>query len=391
MTILAYTTDKEVDTTSCLDALLVTLALGSQILGITVQDVYILLLDINVRDYIDFLILGNSYSMDVTWHLRQIAAADDVLMNVHVLNKGGCHLIYHYENRTGNPAELGINFWENNKSMGTLYNLEQVFEKFDWDYVAIQASSTTQGLDNTSEENYQKNWAVSVPLAQYIHEKEPDARLVIHSTWSMESGYNFVTDANTRDSIMANMKTLNERCASEINSTLGLEGDNQVLIISSTDAVGAARNYTPDQDITINGRTCLAGEKLFDTTYYKTGHIFSSKEVNVGDGTMLLSDADKEAGKISLHRDGFHMSAVGRYLIALNAYATITGNKVSGNTFDSFDATRADGTIRLDSSPGGYHVTETDKGELSGTVYQTYDILSPEIRSVCQEIVDSLR
>ena len=346
--------------------------------------------EIYVRDYINFLILGNSYSMDVTWHLRQVAAADDVLMNVHVLNKGGCHLRYHYDNRQGNPAELGINFWENNKSLGTLYNLEQVLEKFDWDYVAIQASSTTKGLDDTSEANYQENWAVAVPFAQYIHENEPDARIVIHSTWAMESGYNFVADSNERDTIMSNMKYLNERCASEINSTLGLEGDNQVLIISSTDAVGAARNYIPDEDITINGRTCHAGTKLFDTTYYKTGHIFSSKEVNVGDGTMLLSDADRNAGKISLHRDGFHMSAVGRYLIALNAYATITGNKVSGNTFDSYDATRADGTIRLDSSPGGYHVTETDKGELSGTVYQTYDILTPEVRSVCQKIVDGI-
>ena len=347
-------------------------------------------LDIDVRDYIDFLILGNSYSMDVTWHLRQIAAADDVLMNIHVLNKGGSPLNYHYDNRQGNPTELGINFWDNNKSLGTLYNLEQVLEKFDWDYVAIQASSTSQGLDDLSEENYQENWAVAVPFAQYIHEKEPDARLVIHSTWSMEAGYNFVDDAAERDTILSNMQTLNERCASEINSALGLSGDDEVLIIYSSKAVDAARNFAPSEDITLNGRTCAAGTKLFDTTYYKPGHIFSSKEVNVGDGSMLLSDEDREAGKISLHRDGFHMSALGRYLIALNAYATITGNTVTGNTFDSYDGTRSDGTIRLDSSPGGYHVTETDKGELTGTVFQTYDILTPEVRAVCQQIVDSI-
>ena len=345
---------------------------------------------VNVRDYIDFLILGNSYSMDVTWHLREIAAADDVLMNVHVLNKGGCHLRYHYDNRQGNPVELGINFWENDVSLGTLYNLEQVLEKFDWDYVVIQGNSTSEGLDDTSEANYQENWAVAVPFAQYIHEMEPDARLVIHSTWSMEAGYNFVDDAAERDTILANMQSLNERCASEINSTLGLSGDDEVLIIYSSSVLDAARKFTSTEDITINGRTCAAGTKLFDTTYYKPGHIFSSKEVNVGDGSMLLSDEDRNAGKISLHRDGFHMSAVGRYLIALNAYATITGNTVIGNTFDSFDATRADGTIRLDSSPGGYHVTETDKGELTGTVFQTYDILTPEVRSVCQQIVDSI-
>ena len=351
-------------------------------------------LEIGVRDYINFLILGNSYSMDVTWHLRQIAAADDVLMNVCVLNKGGCHLRYHYDNREGDPAELGINFWKNNKVLGTVYNLEQTLEKFDWDYVAIQASSTSKGLDDVSEENYQENWAVAVPFAQYIHEMEPDARLVIHSTWSMENGYNFVDSVETRDTIMANVRALNNRCADEINSTLGLEGDNQVLIIYSTDIINAARNYVPEQDVTINGRTCAAGTKMFDTTYYKNGHVFTFTEANVrdvvvGDGTMLLGDEDRESGKISLHRDGFHMSALGRYLIALNAYATITGNKVTGNTFDSFDETRADGKIRLDSSPGGLHITETDTNK-SSTVYQIYDVLSPEVRRICQDLVDNI-
>ena len=350
-------------------------------------------LEIDVRDYINFLILGNSYSMDVTWHLRQIAAADDVLMNISVLNKGGSPVSYHYENREVPVSQSEINFWYNNKTLGKS-NLKIALEEYDWDYVAIQNSSTTKGIDDTSDENYETYWAVMADLAEYIHDREPDARIAIHSTWSMETGYNFVDSDETRNQIMANFRTISSRVVNDINTRLGLAGDDEVLVISSTDILDAARSYAPEQDVTINGRTCAVGTKLFDTTYYKDGHVFTFTEANVrdvavGDGTMLLSDEDSAAGKISLHRDGFHMSALGRYLIALNAYATLTGNKVTGNTFDSADATRADGTIRLDSSPGGLHVTETDTN-ISQTVFQIYDILTPEVRSICQQLVDGL-
>ncbi len=337
--------------------------------------------ELNYKEIIDILFLGNSYSMDVSWYLGNIAKADGTAMNISVLNKGGCHLRYHYDNREGNPSELGINFWYNNTVFGTVHNLKSALEAYDWDYVVMQASSTSEGFDNTSEANYQENWAVAVPFAQYIHEHEPNARITIHVTWSMENGYNFVNSAEERDTILQNMIALNERCAREINETLGLEGDDKVFMIYSAGIVDYARHYELAEDVTIAGRTAKAGTNIFDTAYYKTGHIFSDRYINVGDGSMLLNDEDKAEGKISLHRDGFHMSCLGRYLIALNAYSTLTGNTVTGNTFDET-------AIELDSSPGGYHVTETDKGELAGTCYQTYDALTDEARALCQMLVD---
>lgn len=338
-------------------------------------------LEIDYINSIDILFLGNSYSMDVSWYLGSIAEADDVSMNVYVLNKGGCSLSYHYDNRLGSASELGINFWKNDVSLGTLYNLDTALDKFDFDYVVIQNSSTSEGIDNTSESNYQDKWAVAVPFAQYIHENEPDARIAFHSTWSMESGYNFVGDVNERNQINDNMLANALRASKEINEALGFEGDDKVLVIDSTSMIYYARHYELPETATFNGREAKQGTKIFDTTYYKQGHIFDSKEIAVGDGTMLLNDADKAAGKISLHRDGFHMSALSRYLIALNAYKTLTGNDVTGNTFSP-------ASIRLDCSPGGYHVTETDKGALTGTCYQTYDALTPEVIALCQTLVD---
>ncbi len=333
------------------------------------------------RTYIDILFLGNSYSMDVSWHLGNIAAADDVLMNISVLNKGGCNLAYHYNNREGDQKELGINFWRNDVSLGTIHNLKSALEAYDWNYVIIQNSSTSEGIDGTSEENYQNNWAVAVPFAEYIHELEPETRILMHSTWSMETGYkDYVSTDEERDQILANMQTNSDRCISEINEALGLEGDDAAFCIYSSGIIDYARHYALDEDITINERTCTAGTSIFDTTYYLDGHVFDTKNIDVGDGSMLLSDEDNAAGKISLHRDGFHMSALGRYLIALNAYATLTGNTVTGNSFETCE-------LNLDSSPGGYHVTETDN-PLSGTAYQLYDALTAEAIALCQELVD---
>ena len=48
--ILAYAADKEVDASSSLDTSLITSALSLQILGIAVEDVYILRLDVNMRE-----------------------------------------------------------------------------------------------------------------------------------------------------------------------------------------------------------------------------------------------------------------------------------------------------------------------------------------------------
>ena len=162
-----------------------------------------------------------------------------------------------------------------------------------------------------------------VDISEYIHEREPEAELMIHETWSFESGYGIFTNETVRDEIGADISGLYDSCAIECAAAIGQA--EPLRFISSMDAFGAARNYTNTESVDV-----------FNTTYHQAGHVFNAEDratVDVGNGSGMLSPEDLAAGKTSLHRDGYHSSAAGRYLIALNAYRTLSGRTVSGNTF----------------------------------------------------------
>lgn len=319
----------------------------------------------------EVLVIGNSFSMDVTCFLHDIAAADGKEMNVWVLNKGGSAVAYHYDNRETSAREIML--WKNNQSVGYT-NLKTTLERYDWDIIALQNWGNSKAFYTYDESNYKTNWGKMADLAEYVHEKEPKAKLMIHETWSFESGYSFVTDEATRDEITNGTHELYARCARDCAQRIGEE--NPLEMISSLNAFEAARHYTDEN-----------GVEIFNTSYYKDGHVFANVEnkatVPVGDGSVLLSPAEADAGKISLHRDGFHASAAARYLIALNAYTTLTDRTVSGNSFRP-------GAIALDSSASYTNeVTDLDNAK-SGVIYEKYDPLAENTVTALQAISDGI-
>ncbi|MBQ8525975.1 MAG: DUF4886 domain-containing protein [Clostridia bacterium] len=327
----------------------------------------------HTRSY-NLLMLGNSFSMDVTCYMEEIAAAMGKKLNIGVLNKGGSAIAYHYTNREMSLASSDIMFWLNDKTQG-YSNLKTVLESYDWDYVVFQNWGSSKAFYTYSDSNYASNWSKMVDLAKYVHELEPNAKQMIHETWSFEAGYNDFKDVATRDAIGADIRALYTRCAEECAAAIGQS--EPLEKISSLDAFEAARLYTDEN-----------GVQKFETTYYKDGHLFSGYEnratVPVGDGSVLLNEEDAAAGKISLHRDGFHASQVGRYLIALNAVRYLTGKSVTGNTFRP-------GEIALDSSAyyGGNEVTDLDNAS-SGVIYQKYDPVADDVAEILQSIVDGM-
>ncbi len=320
---------------------------------------------------LELLVIGNSFSMDVTCYLHDIAAADGKDMNVWVLNKGGSAVGYHYDNRETSVREIML--WKNNQSVGYT-NLKTTLERYDWDIIVMQNWGNSKSFYTYTDSTYSENWSKMADLAAYIHENEPKAKLMIHETWSFESGYSFVTDEATRDEITEGIHTLYAKCAEDCAARIG--ADKPLEMISSLDAFEAARHHTNDD-----------GVEIFNTSYYKDGHTFTGVKnratVAVGDGSMMLSPEEAAAGKIGLHRDGFHASAAARYLIALNAYTTLTGKPVSGNTFRP-------GTIALDSS-ASYTNEQTDLDNAqSGVIYEKYDPLKEDVVTTLQSISDSI-
>ena len=318
------------------------------------------------RNY-NLLMIGNSFSMDVTCYMEEIAAAQGKSFNIHVLNKGGQAVNYHYAQREGDHAAEKINHFKNDVHVGTS-NLKTLFETYDYDYVVIQNWGSSASFYANTDTNYNANWANAVKLAEYINEKEPGAEIMLHETWAFETGYNGWTQADA-DSI----RSVYDRVASEAAAAIGQA--TPLRKISSLSAFNAAKAYEDGA--------------LFETTYYKDGHLFSGSDnkatVPVGDGSQLLSPEDAAAGKVSLHRDGFHASQAGRYLIALNAVQFLTGKSVYGNTYRP-------GTISLDSSAyyGGNEVTDLDNAS-SGVIYQKYDPLTENVVAAIQTIVEGMR
>ena len=328
----------------------------------------------HTRSY-NLLMLGNSFSMDVTCYMEEIAASMGKELNIGVLNKGGSAVSYHYTNREMPLGSSDIMFWLNDKTQG-YSNLKTVLEKYDWDYVVFQNWGSSKSFYTNSDDNYKKNWYPMVNLAKYVKELEPNATQMIHETWSFESGYNDFKDIATRDAIGADIRALYSRCAEECADAIGQS--EPLAKISSLDAFEAARRYTDAN-----------GVAKFETTYFVDGHKFIDYEnrakVPVGDGTMLLNAADAAAGKVSLHRDGFHASQAARYLIALNAVQFLTGKSILGNTYRP-------GEISLDSSAyyGGDEVTDLDNAK-SGVIYQIYDPLTEDVVAMLQSIVADLK
>ena len=93
------------------------------------------------------------------------------------------------------------------------------------------------------------------------------------------------------------------------------------------------------------GSKRLTEELKFETSeqmYKKLADAYAKAAKAIGaDGIIKNGEAMINAAKLGLglHRDTYHASlGVGRYLLALNWYKTLTGNDITNNSFVPFDA-----------------------------------------------------
>ena len=186
----------------------------------------------------EVLVIGNSFSMDVTCFLKDIASANEKDMNVWVLNKGGSAVSYHYDNRETGAREIML--WKNNQTV-EYTNLKNTLERYDWDVIVLQNWGNSMDFYTYNDNNYSINWSKMADLAEYIRELEPKAKLMIHETWSFESGYTFTANEETRDEITDGIHKLYARCAEDCASRIGEE--KPLDMISSLNAFEAARHY----------------------------------------------------------------------------------------------------------------------------------------------------
>lgn len=126
---------------------------------------------------IKILSIGNSFSQDAQHYLHRISVAAEMPIKSVNLYIGGCNLRMHYFNMLEN--EKAYRFEYNGENTGILVTIKEALMSDSWDYVTLQQSSLLSGHWDSYEPYLSE-------LAAYVRKYAPQAKLLIHQTWSYD-------------------------------------------------------------------------------------------------------------------------------------------------------------------------------------------------------------
>ena len=119
---------------------------------------------------LNVLAIGNSFSVDATRYLHQVAEAagvDTKIVNLHI---GGCPLERHWRNIES--GERAYNYQLNGVITERSASIAEVLEEETWDYIITQQVSHDSG------------WLISYEpflglILNYLKEKAPNAKILM--------------------------------------------------------------------------------------------------------------------------------------------------------------------------------------------------------------------
>ena len=217
------------------------------------------------------LSIGNSFSQDAQRYLHAVAKNDGIHIKCVNLYIGACSLRTHYLNMLDNNAYYDFEF--NGEKTGIKVSIAEALASDGWDYITLQQVSS-QSFNIETFSPYIEE------LAKLALKYCPKAKLLIHETWSYETG-------------------------SEKIKSLGFQTDSEMFA-------------------------------AIKSSYEKATKLINADGI-IPSGEVLLKA--RELGITNIHRDTYHASlGIGRYILALTWYKALTGNDISANAFDGFDA-----------------------------------------------------
>ncbi len=231
------------------------------------------------------LAIGNSYSEDATRYLYQVARSQGKNFKVINLYIGGCPLSHHYINMLDDRKAYALMVNGYNSGFGVSIREALATESYSdgWDFVTLQQVSS-KSVDYKTFQPYLNE------LSAYVKKYMPNAKQLIHETWSYAQGSD-----NLRN--------------------LGYDDQKEMY---------------------------LDAKKVYKKAYEKIN----------ADGILPSGQAAQNLlsnGIEKIHRDPIHMSlGLGRLTCALAWYSYITGEKVESlNGFNDFDEPISDEEIRI--------------------------------------------
>jgi len=312
------------------------------------------------------MIIGNSFSVDSTRYVHEIAKSMGYDINVHLIqvdgtvskeaydvlyddvkNGGGAYWGYNYN--AGDPeiakpfdfeSRTRYDWVKHNGSVkptayaGWKWKITDVTSAYDIDLIVLQNfwadGFGLQGYSEADDPNRSfedTHCSYYVEMAKLLKEIEPNAEIMINSVWANEMGYNiypafgskaskfgFSTDAFGKQSYFYDtMEKYNGQAAIDVGNAVN--GGTPIGQFPVGYAVQIARNWQNE-----------SGDYHFRTT----SRSFQFED----DGLPLqMHESDVAAGRTRLNRDGFHMSVAARYLAGLVWVETLTGKDARECTY----------------------------------------------------------
>lgn len=271
----------------------------------------------------DVLIIGNSYSRDTLFYLRDIAEEFDIDIRMGLAYQSGKNLTYHYENRENNVISFYVNDFAGSP-VGTNVSLKSIITDpdFDWDVIILQ---NYHGGSNVSSKHEQM-WVDGLSLAEYIHDLVPDAIFKLNQVWSIDIGYSTMDSETTQDVVDEYMYNRNKQFADEIEEALDLDYEVEVGYVGK--AIATARDYIDENGLRV------FGEAYSVEAFTAVGDEYNdNRKFPYEFGYGIMSEEQKNAGIIKLIRDAGHLTPVARYMAGAMWFEIITGKSIYSSTF----------------------------------------------------------
>lgn len=237
------------------------------------------------------LTIGNSFSLDSTRYLREIALAEGTEdMTLGVLYYSGCSLSKHVDFLTANTAAYNYYYtdstgaWKNSGGNGTATMLQGIQDQ-DWDIIVMQQASSSSGRADTYNEDMQT-------IIDYVKANcsNPDAIFAWNMTWAYP-----VEDIDTDD-------------------------------ITTVNTTAAFQTYYNSDQMTMYNAICNAVKTKIATN--------STFEYIFPVGTAVQNARSSWLGDPDLNRDYSHLSDYGRFMAAYVWYYVLTGKDVDTISLD---------------------------------------------------------
>ena len=124
------------------------------------------------------LSIGNSFSIDATTYLHDMAKRSGVALETANLYIGGCPLEKHFRNFYSDERAYMLQY--NGHATMFKVSIKEALLNRSWDVITLQQASHFSGYPNTYTPYIER-------LAEEIRALCPKAKLVLHQTWAYEA------------------------------------------------------------------------------------------------------------------------------------------------------------------------------------------------------------